>query len=70
MLQLFFAVAFSAVPLTLYVPPIRSLSLFVGSFQHLLRHITVYTLRLCPRLRLAFSRIFSPMLRSHFRDRA
>ncbi|KAL7601744.1 hypothetical protein Lser_V15G26335 [Lactuca serriola] len=69
MLQLFFAVAFSAVPLTLYVPPIRSLSLFVGSFQQLVGHITVYTLRICPRLRLAFSRIVSPILRSHFRDR-
>ncbi|KAK9057707.1 hypothetical protein SSX86_022543 [Deinandra increscens subsp. villosa] len=69
MLQLFFAVAFSAVPLTLYIPPIRSLSLFTRSFQQLLRHITVYVLHLCPRLRIAFSRIFSPILRSQFRHR-
>ncbi|KAK3035169.1 hypothetical protein RJ639_032842 [Escallonia herrerae] len=64
MLQLFFAVAFSAVPLTLYVPPIRSLNLFVESVEQLLRQTTVYTLRVCPRLRLAFSRIFSPLFRS------
>ncbi|GMP85929.1 hypothetical protein CsSME_00038904 [Camellia sinensis var. sinensis] len=31
MLQLFLEVAFSAVPLTLYVPPVRSLNLFVGN---------------------------------------
>ncbi|KAK2995772.1 hypothetical protein RJ640_010748 [Escallonia rubra] len=64
MLQLFFAIAFSAVPLTLYVPPIRSLNLFVESVEQLLRQTTVYTLRVCPRLRLAFSRIFSPLFRS------
>ncbi|KAJ0791977.1 hypothetical protein HanOQP8_Chr01g0012081 [Helianthus annuus] len=69
MLELFFAVAFSAVPLTLYIPPVRSLSLFAGSFQQLLRHITVYVLHICPRLRLAFSRIFTPILRSQFRAR-
>ncbi|KAI5682942.1 hypothetical protein M9H77_04170 [Catharanthus roseus] len=59
MLQVFFAVAFSAVPLTLYVPPIRSLNQFVESLEQLLRQTTVYTLRVCPRLRLAFSRLFS-----------
>ncbi|MFS8002122.1 hypothetical protein Hanom_Chr13g01198391 [Helianthus anomalus] len=69
MLQLFFTVAFSAVPLTLYVPPLRSLSLFVGSFQHLLRHVTLYTLHISPRLRLAFSRILSPIIRSQFHHR-
>ncbi|KAJ0586342.1 hypothetical protein HanIR_Chr04g0150841 [Helianthus annuus] len=55
MLELFFVAAFSAVPLTLYIPPVRRLSLFAGSFQQLLLHITVYVLHICPRLRLSFS---------------
>ncbi|KAJ9181116.1 hypothetical protein P3X46_009282 [Hevea brasiliensis] len=59
MLQLFFAVAFSAVPLTLYVPPIRSLNSFVETIEGLLHHIALYSFRTYPRLRLAFSRIFS-----------
>ncbi|KAJ9184759.1 hypothetical protein P3X46_004454 [Hevea brasiliensis] len=59
MLQLFFAVAFSAVPLTLYVPPIRSLNSFVETIEDLLRQTAIYSLRAYPRLRLAFSRIFS-----------
>ncbi|XVE96002.1 hypothetical protein REPUB_Repub02eG0184100 [Reevesia pubescens] len=58
MLQLFFAVAFSAVPLTLYVPPIRSLNLFVETIEDMLRQTTLYTLRAYPRIRLGFSRIF------------
>ncbi|KAK6941854.1 hypothetical protein RJ641_027231 [Dillenia turbinata] len=63
MLQLFFAVAFSAVPLTLYVPPIRSLNLFVETLENLLRQTTVYTLRAYPRIRLACSRLLSSVLR-------
>ncbi|XP_065856706.1 uncharacterized protein [Euphorbia lathyris] len=63
MLQLFFAVAFSAVPLTLYVPPIRSLNLFVETIEELLRQTSLYTLRVYPRLRLAISRIFSNLIR-------
>ncbi|OMO71617.1 hypothetical protein CCACVL1_07746 [Corchorus capsularis] len=59
MLQLFFAVAFSAVPLTLYVPPIRSLNLFVETVEDVLRQSTLYTLRAYPRIRLAISRIFN-----------
>ncbi|KAE9459820.1 hypothetical protein RHGRI_019563 [Rhododendron griersonianum] len=51
MLQLFFAVAFSAVPLTLYVPPIRSLNLFVGTMEELFRESSLYTGRFYPRLR-------------------
>lgn len=64
MLQLFLAVAFSAVPLTLYVPPIRSLSLFVASVEQLLRQSGLFTLRFGPRLRLLFSRLFAPFFRS------
>ncbi|CAA0808899.1 Unknown protein [Striga hermonthica] len=33
MLHLFFAVAFSAVPLTLYIPPVRSFNLFVETME-------------------------------------
>ncbi|KAK7831981.1 uncharacterized protein LOC112016066 [Quercus suber] len=62
MLQLFFAVAFSAVPLTLYVPPIRSLNLFVETIEELLRQTTTYTVRAYPRLRLAFSRILNSII--------
>jgi hypothetical protein len=63
MLQLFFAVAFSAVPLTLYVPPIRSLNLFVETIEDFVRQ-TTYTLRAYPRVRLAFSRIINSILRT------
>ncbi|KAG6743841.1 hypothetical protein POTOM_052544 [Populus tomentosa] len=58
MLQLFFAVAFSAVPLTLYVPPIRSLNLFVETMEDVLRQTSLYTVRAYPRIRLVFSRFF------------
>ncbi|KAL6336799.1 hypothetical protein AAG906_036113 [Vitis piasezkii] len=64
MLQLLFAVAFSAVPLTLYVPPIRSLNLFVETVETLFRQTAVYTLGAYLRVRLAFSRILSSFL--HF----
>ncbi|CAL9025801.1 unnamed protein product [Prunus brigantina] len=64
MLQLLFAVAFSAVPLTLYVPPIRSINLFVETIEYFLRHTADYSIRLYPRLRHAFSRLFSSLL--HF----
>ncbi|KAM6568439.1 hypothetical protein CsatB_016424 [Cannabis sativa] len=62
MLQLFFAVAFSAVPLTLYVPPIRSLNLFVEIMEDFLRQTTVYTLRAYPRIRLGCSRIYNSLV--------
>ncbi|KAH7512460.1 hypothetical protein FEM48_Zijuj12G0093100 [Ziziphus jujuba var. spinosa] len=61
MLQLFFAIAFSAVPLTLYVPPIRSLNLFVESVENIIRQTTIYTLRAYPRIRLGCSRIFNAL---------
>ncbi|KAG6595630.1 hypothetical protein SDJN02_11617, partial [Cucurbita argyrosperma subsp. argyrosperma] len=63
MLQLFFAVAFSAVPLTLYVPPIRSLNLFVETLEELLRDSAAHTLRVYPRFRQAFSRLFASIFR-------
>ncbi|KAL8227844.1 hypothetical protein R6Q57_015428 [Mikania cordata] len=51
MLHLFFAVAFSAVPLTLYVPPIRSFNLFVQTMEDLWRESSGYTHRVYPRVR-------------------
>ncbi|KAJ0100294.1 hypothetical protein Patl1_20561 [Pistacia atlantica] len=72
MLQLLFAVAFSAVPLTLYVPPIRSFNHFVQTIEELFRHTALYTLRAYPRIRLGFSRIFNSLFhvsrfgRGHF----
>ncbi|KAK6285263.1 hypothetical protein POUND7_011442 [Theobroma cacao] len=62
MLQLFFTIAFSAAPLTLYVPPIRSLNLFVETMEDLVRESRVYTNRLYPRARLFWSRILDCML--------
>ncbi|PIN23739.1 hypothetical protein CDL12_03533 [Handroanthus impetiginosus] len=62
MLQLFFAVAFSAVPLTLYIPPIRSLNLFVETIEGIWKDSSVYTGRMYPRLRYACSRILNCMV--------
>lgn len=59
MLQLFFTVAFSAAPLTLYVPPIRSLNLFVEAMEDMVRESRTYTTRAYPRLRVAWSRILN-----------
>ncbi|KAI4348720.1 hypothetical protein L6164_009407 [Bauhinia variegata] len=64
MLQLVFAVAFSAVPLTLYVPPIRSFNYFVQTIQELLRQTIICTLRTYLRLRFALSRIYNNILHS------
>ncbi|KAJ7972237.1 DIS3-exonuclease-like protein [Quillaja saponaria] len=63
MLELLFAVAFSAAPLMLYVPPIRSFNLVVVTIEDLLRQTAVYTLRAYPRIRPAFSRIFNSLVR-------
>ncbi|MQM21303.1 hypothetical protein Taro_054341 [Colocasia esculenta] len=64
MLQLLFAVAFSAAPLTLYVPPVRSLNTFVETVEAFLRQTVLYGVRVYPRLRLAFSRIMSFWIRA------
>ncbi|KAK1282607.1 hypothetical protein QJS10_CPB22g01364 [Acorus calamus] len=63
MLQLLFAVAFSAAPLTLYVPPVRSLNPFVEAIETMLRETSSYTVTTFPRIRLAFSRVLSSLLR-------
>ncbi|KAB2017691.1 hypothetical protein ERO13_D08G165700v2 [Gossypium hirsutum] len=62
MLQLFFTIAFSAAPLTLYVPPVRSLNLFVETMEDLARESRVYTHRLYPRARFVWSRLLDCML--------
>ncbi|RHN40190.1 hypothetical protein MtrunA17_Chr8g0352091 [Medicago truncatula] len=62
MLQLFFTVAFSVVPLTLYIPPIRSLNLFVETMESVMRESTTYSNRIYPRLRIAWSRMLNCLL--------
>ncbi|WOH04352.1 hypothetical protein DCAR_0623761 [Daucus carota subsp. sativus] len=62
MLHMFFAVAFSAVPLILYIPPVRSLNLFVQTMEELLRESSAHTNRFYPRLRFACSRILNCLL--------
>ncbi|KAL0346544.1 UNVERIFIED_CONTAM: hypothetical protein Scaly_1670400 [Sesamum calycinum] len=56
MLHLFFAVAFSAAPLILYVPPIRSLNLFLEAVQDMWRETSGHTVRVYPRLSLSCPR--------------
>ncbi|GKU88657.1 hypothetical protein SLEP1_g2894 [Rubroshorea leprosula] len=62
MLQLLFTVTFSAVPLILYIPPMRSLNLFVESMEDLARKSRVYTNRIYPRARYVWYRIMDYML--------
>ncbi|CAA6653648.1 unnamed protein product [Spirodela intermedia] len=57
MLQLLIAVAFSAAPLTLYLPPVRSLNPFVEVLEAFLGQFSLQTHRIYPRLRIGFSRI-------------
>ncbi|CAL1371820.1 unnamed protein product [Linum trigynum] len=61
-LQLFFTVAFSAIPLTLYIPPVRSLNLFVETMEDLVRESRVYTVRYYPRARNVWSRLWNIFL--------
>ncbi|XXG64138.1 hypothetical protein AAC387_Pa05g2170 [Persea americana] len=63
MLQLLVAVAFSAVPLTLYLPPVRSLNLFVETVEKLLRYTRVYTGRVYIRIRHAWARVVASLFR-------
>ncbi|MQL95053.1 hypothetical protein Taro_027711 [Colocasia esculenta] len=62
--QLLFAFAFSAAPLTLYVPPVRSLNPFVEAVEAFLRQTALFRVRVYPRLHLAFSRIMSFWIRA------
>ncbi|KAM0017138.1 hypothetical protein Hdeb2414_s0028g00704611 [Helianthus debilis subsp. tardiflorus] len=62
MLELFFSVAFSAVPLTLFVPPIRSLNLFVQTMEAMWMESSGHTHRVYPRVRVAIRRILDCIL--------
>ncbi|KAF8050342.1 hypothetical protein N665_1994s0011 [Sinapis alba] len=58
MLQLFFTIAFSAAPLTLYIPPIRCLTMFVETMEEMGMEGRVYSRRvIIPRARIAWSRL-------------
>ncbi|KAG9130041.1 hypothetical protein Leryth_012806 [Lithospermum erythrorhizon] len=65
MLEVLFAVAFSAVPLILYIPPIRRTNMFVESVEFLLRSTAVFTTSAVPRLRFVLSRFLSTLNHHH-----
>ncbi|KEH33227.1 hypothetical protein MtrunA17_Chr3g0088381 [Medicago truncatula] len=62
MLQFLLTMAFSAVPLILYIPPIRSLNSFVETMEEIKRESRPFTNGLNPRLQAAWSRIFNRIL--------
>ncbi|KAK7334625.1 hypothetical protein VNO80_26385 [Phaseolus coccineus] len=64
MLPLFFSVAFSAIPLILYIPPVRSLNLFVETMEDMERESRIYTSRIFPLLHVAWTRLISCILSS------
>ena len=64
MLQLLMALAFSAAPLTLYVPPVRSLSLFVEAMEAVCRDCAPYSHGAVARFRLGLSRILAGLARA------
>jgi hypothetical protein len=59
MLQLLMAVAFSAAPLTLYVPPVRSLNLFVEAMEVVCRDCGPYSHGAVARFRVDLSRVLA-----------
>lgn len=63
MIEVLFAVAFSAAPLTLYVPPVRSLNLFVETMEYFLKETVDYTFRNLPVVQLGFRRVRASLLR-------
>ncbi|KAG2372476.1 uncharacterized protein HKW66_Vig0206550 [Vigna angularis] len=62
MSSLFFAVGFSAIPLVLFIPPIRNLNLFVETMEDMERELRIYTNRIYPRLLVAWTRFISCLL--------
>jgi hypothetical protein len=64
MLQLLMALAFSAAPLTLYVPPVRSLSLFVEAMEAVCRDCAPYSHGAVARFRLGLSRVLAGLARA------
>ncbi|CAL0326168.1 unnamed protein product [Lupinus luteus] len=63
MLDLFFTVAFSSVPLILYFPPIRSINLFVENIEETLKTTSVYTNMVSHGLRGAWLRVLNCVCR-------
>jgi hypothetical protein len=59
MLQLLMAAAFSAAPLTLYVPPVRSLILFVEAMEVVCRDCGPYSHDVVAHFRVALSRVLA-----------
>ncbi|RWV95941.1 hypothetical protein BHE74_00055254 [Ensete ventricosum] len=57
MMQLLLAVAFSAAPLTLYMPPLRSLNPFVEAVGMLVSEAAGHMLWACLRFRRGFRRL-------------
>ncbi|CAN8268158.1 unnamed protein product [Cochlearia groenlandica] len=58
MLQVFLTVAFSAVPLTLCIPPLRYVTVFVETTEEIVTEGLVYSSRrLFPRARFIWSRL-------------
>ncbi|OIW11757.1 hypothetical protein TanjilG_10963 [Lupinus angustifolius] len=64
MLEMFFTLAFSSVPLILYFPPMRSFNLFVETIEETLKSTSVYTNRVNHGLRGAWSRVLNCVSRS------
>ncbi|CAL0326164.1 unnamed protein product [Lupinus luteus] len=64
MLNLFFTIAFSSVPLILYFPPIRSVNLFVETIEVTLKATSVYTDKVNHDLRGTWSRVVNCVCRS------
>ncbi|KAG2329265.1 hypothetical protein Bca52824_000445 [Brassica carinata] len=57
MLQLLFTIAFSAAPLTLYIPPIRCFTAFAQTMEEMSAEGRVYRRRVFARARIAWSRL-------------
>ncbi|GAB2210714.1 hypothetical protein Droror1_Dr00015997, partial [Drosera rotundifolia] len=58
MIQLLLAAAFSSVPLTLYVPPVRNLTMFVQAVEEMVRETgPIVVGRYYQRIRIFCSRI-------------
>jgi hypothetical protein len=58
------ALAFSAAPLTLYVPPMRSLSFFVEAMEVVCRDCGPYSHGVVARFRLGLSRVLGGLVRA------
>ncbi|XP_018434390.1 uncharacterized protein LOC108806710 [Raphanus sativus] len=64
MLQLLFTIAFSAAPLTLYIPPIRCLTAFARTMEEMGVEGRAYRVRVFARARIAWSRLLDCLFSS------